>query len=84
MNEARRKELAKIASRFDELKALAESIKEDLEGIRDDEQEYFDNMPESLQSGEKGSNAEQEISDMEDAIDALGGICEAEYSGAST
>jgi hypothetical protein len=41
------------------------------ESIRDDEQDYLDNMPESLQSGEKGSAAQDVIAVMEEAVMAL-------------
>jgi len=36
------------------LQEAAEEIKTDVESIRDEEQESHDNMPESLQQGEKG------------------------------
>lgn len=44
-----------------------ESIKDNIEAAANDEQEYYDNMPESLQEGEKGYNAEQAASDLEEA-----------------
>lgn len=46
-------------------------IKSSLEEIRDGEQEYLDNMPENMQSGEKGDIANQAISDLDEAIDML-------------
>lgn len=48
-----------------------DNAKVDVEDNKDGEQEYFDNMPEGLQSGEKGSAAEQAVSDMEDAVNIL-------------
>ena len=51
MNKQRRKELETIS---DEIEKLIER----LESARDDEQEYFDNMPESIQAGERGERAE--------------------------
>ena len=77
MNNARRKEIDKVASLRERMESLAEEIadaKEALEGIRDDEQEYVDNMPESLQQGEKGEAAQEAISQLEEAIEALGEI----------
>ena len=77
MNNARRKEIDKVASLRERRESLAEEIadaKEALEGIRDDEQEYVDNMPESLQQGEKGEAAQEAISQLEEAIEALGEI----------
>lgn len=37
-----------------------------LETVKDDEQEYYDNMPEGLQAGEKGQKAEEVTSSLED------------------
>ena len=64
MNKARRKALEDLASQLGDI--LAE-----LEALRDEEQEYFDNMPESLQGGDKGSDAEQAIDSMNSALDSL-------------
>lgn len=83
MNNARRKtldtimanystlyaELATIARRFD-------ALKDELECARDEEQDYYDNMPEGLQSGEKGDAAEQAVSSMDDAIALIEAITE--------
>ncbi len=46
-------------------------IKFKIEALKGEEQEYFDNMPEGLQQGEKGSAAEEAISNMEDAINNM-------------
>ena len=43
----------------------------DLEEIRDEEQEYMDNMPENLQGSEKYEIAEEVVSNLESAIDSL-------------
>ena len=50
------------------------ALKETIEGIRDEEQEYFDNMPEGFQNGDKGSTAQEAIDNLEAAIDDLDGI----------
>ena len=84
MNKARRAELEKIVERIADLRVMADEIKTDLEAIRDEEQDYFDNMPESLQGGEKGENAQTEIDAMEEAINALEEIDSVEYTGAQT
>lgn len=64
MNEDRRKTLAKLQDRVNE-------IRSELETVISEEQEYYDNMPESFQSGEKGEKAQAAISAMEDAINEL-------------
>jgi flagellar biosynthesis chaperone FliJ len=64
MNQKRRDGLDKLVSEIEQLKS-------DLEGFRDEEQEYKDNMPESLQNGDKGEAATAAIEYMENAITKL-------------
>lgn len=64
MNNARRKEI-------DKLTAQIEEIKEAIEALRDEEQEAFDNMPESLQYGERGEKMQSAIDALEYAADDL-------------
>ena len=42
-----------------------------LETARDEEQEYYGNMPESLQGSERGEAAEQAVSNLEDTCSNL-------------
>jgi hypothetical protein len=58
MNKQRRKAIAEAISAIEELVT-------DIENLRDEEQDYHDNMPENMQQGEKGEAAEA-------AVDALG------------
>ena len=67
MNKARRKEIDAIIKRIDD-------IKTDVEGIRDEEQDYFDNMPEGFQMGEKGELAEAAANELEYAADGFDAI----------
>lgn len=64
MNKERRKALAELAEKIDGLKG-------ELESIMEDEQSYFDNMPESFQGGDKGQAAESAIDAMQSAIDNM-------------
>jgi hypothetical protein len=66
MNKQRRGLLGSIAGAIEEQKA-------ELEGARDEEQEYLDNMPENMADGEKGSAAQEVIDSLEEAIDGLDG-----------
>lgn len=50
--------------------ALADIVNE-LETLRDEEQEYYDNMPDGLRDGNKGSTAEAAVSSIESALDTL-------------
>jgi hypothetical protein len=47
MNAELRKDLVKALSLIEEAKSI-------IEGVKDAEQEAFDNMPEGLQNGERG------------------------------
>jgi exonuclease VII small subunit len=64
MNKTRRKNIEEI------LQALEDSMSE-LVTERDDEQEYFDNMPESFQGSERGEKSENAISSLTDLIDNM-------------
>lgn len=79
MNKERAKRIGELRTRVDNMVNLEElgSIASDIEGIADEEQEYYDNMPESLQQGEKGQNAEQAASNLVDAKEALDNAVEA-------
>lgn len=61
MNKERRAEIAKAAEMIREAVGI-------LENARDGEQEYLDNMPENMQGGDKGSAAEEAISNLDSAI----------------
>lgn len=47
-------------------------IQSDLECIRDEEQEAFDNLPESIQCSERGERMEEYISNLDEALDYVG------------
>ena len=69
MNKDRRKQLADISGHLEDLKC-------DLELLRDEEQGYLDNMPESMQGGEKGSKAEEAVEAMDTAISEIENVIE--------
>lgn len=60
MNKNRRKAIAEI---IDQL----ETVKEQIIGVTEEEQEAYDNMPESLQYSERGDSMSEAITDMENA-----------------
>ena len=64
MNKARRKEIARAIE-------LMEQAYEILEVVCGDEQQAFDNMPESLQCSERGEDMEANIYAIEAALDGL-------------
>ena len=61
MNNQRRKDLNAIFCQLQNLQG-------DLENLLQEEQDYYDNMPENLQGGEKGEASESAINNMEEAI----------------
>jgi exonuclease VII small subunit len=64
MNKRTRKQLSDLHTKLEE-------IKSQVEAIRDEEQDKFDNMPEGLQSGERGEKTEEVIGALEDATTSL-------------
>lgn len=46
-------------------------IKQSIEDVRDEEQSFFDNMPESIQQGDRGQQAEDCVSCLEEVIDFI-------------
>jgi len=64
MNKERRNEISKIMSELEELKSR-------IDDVLNEEQEAFDNMPESLQSSDRGQVAEEAISYLESAQGAM-------------
>ncbi len=68
MNKERRRAL-------DGLLSVLETKRDELRSLCDEEQEAFDNLPESLQAGERGQAMETGIEAIEDAIDQLEEVC---------
>lgn len=72
MNNERRKAIGEIADQIanGDLGDL-DGIASNIEALRDEEQEYLDNMPENLQTSERGTAAEQAVSQLDTAADAV-------------
>jgi poly-gamma-glutamate capsule biosynthesis protein CapA/YwtB (metallophosphatase superfamily) len=64
MNNERRKEINRAIGLIEEAKSI-------LETVRDEEQEAYDNLSESLQSSERGEAMENAASELDQAIDGL-------------
>ena len=69
MNKPRRKELQAIYE-------LISEARERLEIVKDEEEEYMDNMPENLQGSERYERAEEIVDNLDEAIDELDNILE--------
>lgn len=64
MNKARREALTKI-------RTAIEDAKGNLETCRDEEQDYYDGMPQNFQDGDKGYMAQIAVDRMSEAADSL-------------
>lgn len=69
MNKNRRKRIQEI---IDTIVDAADN----LEVIRDEEQEVFDNMPESFQYAERGEAIQEYVNDLDDAVSGLQDVIE--------
>ena len=67
MNKQRRKRIEKVIEKIGE-------IKTEIEEIREEEQDAFDNLPESFQYSEKGETMEQHIDNLDNAEGAAGEV----------
>ena len=64
MNKTRRQQLRKWLEDM-------ESIKSELENIVDDEQNYYDCIPENLQGSQRACDSEEAIEQMEEAVSSI-------------
>ncbi|WP_286755491.1 hypothetical protein [Roseivirga sp. UBA838] len=64
MNRIRRKELAEICAALTELA-------ERLQVVRDEEEEAFDNMPESMQYTDRGERMQENVSTIDESISEI-------------
>ena len=81
MNNTRRKKLEEASNILyeslqkrndvDKAKALAEKAKYIIDDVRDEEQDAFDNLPEGFQIGDRGRQMEENIMNMDSAMDEI-------------
>ncbi len=64
MNKERRKSIERIVDKLNEIQA-------DLAWVRNDEEEAYDNLPEGIQSSERGDSMEEAIDAMDNADGSL-------------
>lgn len=70
MNANRRKQIGKCFKRLEEIEGMIGEVLEMIADVKDEEEEAYDNLPESLQESGRGQA-------MYDAIDALDSAYEA-------
>lgn len=56
------------ADRFQEALSMISDGKSAIEELKDELQTWYDNLPESLQSGEKGETLDNSVSELDDII----------------
>ena len=64
MNKQRRKAINDISEKV-------RSLQTQIDTLKDEEQDYYDNMPESIQESERGNVAEEAIDNLQSAYDSL-------------
>lgn len=69
MNKKRRKDIEVI-------KNSLLDIQEELQAVLDEEQEAYDNLPESLQESKKGERMSSSIENFDSAMSSLGEVIE--------
>lgn len=74
MNKARRKQIEAVKDKIADAQALIAEIMEEVESIRDEEQDYLDNIPENLQASERYDAAEESVSNLDNACDELSSL----------
>lgn len=71
MNRDRRKELAEAITLLNGAQESLESAKDIIDSVRDEEEEAYDNLPESLQEGEKGEVMQVNIDSLDEIVSEL-------------
>lgn len=71
------------ADRFSEAQGMVADAQSEFESLRDELQEWFDNLPEGFQQGDKGSALEEAIQELETALSSCDeiGSCSPEFPG---
>lgn len=80
MNKSRRKELLEVIKELNKIQDRDDlySCINTLENIKDDEQDYYDNIPENLQYSQRAEDSEQAIENMDDALYLLNDVYDEE------
>ena len=71
--------IEELNERLSEYRALFDSVQEDIQTLRDEEQEKYDNLSDGLQQTEGGQDMEAAIQNLDAAIDACEEIAVIEY-----
>lgn len=71
MNNTRRNEIQQTIQLAREAQAAIEALRESIEALRDEEQEYMENIPENLQNSDRYYVAEAAFDNLDEAVQNL-------------
>ena len=71
MNNERRKKIVGIIDRLNKVKEEINDLRCEVSSLQDEEQEAYDNLPESMQDGERGTGIQDKIDELESAYGAI-------------
>jgi len=71
MNNTRRKEIDRLMERVQSPLNDLSDIKDSISTVQDEEQDYLDNMPESMRDGEKAQKAQEAIDSLYEAQNTI-------------
>lgn len=74
MNKDRRAIIIEAGMKLAAAREQYEAAKELIEQAKDEERDYYENMPESLQQGDRGQQADNAATLLEEAFEALDGL----------
>lgn len=76
MNKKRRAEIAAVVADLAGFPSI-EGARDRLEDLQREEQEFYDNMPESFQNGDKGEKAQSAADKLQECVDKAQEIIDA-------
>lgn len=74
MNNKRRKDIQIIINKLADIQNQIDALKDVISNIKDEEQNYVDNIPENMKYGERCFVAESVISNIDDAEDYVSDV----------
>ena len=80
MNKERRKRIEEASAKIAEAEAALQAAQEIIQEVRDGEESARDNLPESLQDGERGQAMQEAIDALDSALSEIEGVDLSEIS----
>jgi hypothetical protein len=74
MNKIKRRMLKEITKKLQNLEELKDEILGDLQQVIDDEQESYDNLPESIRDSEHGEQMQEYLDTLNDVLSEIESI----------